>query len=276
RHPTRERIAMHANPMEIESLQRVFREGFSAADIAESLVSFDDSVATAELATFMEENAYQVVGIRREGRIVGVLERTLLVESQDAPVAQLTQAIDNRDVIHSSASFAEIVLGLDRSPRLFVKAFGEIGGIVTFGDLSKPPLRMWLFGMITIIEMRLSWIIDRFCGGDDWRECISAGRLEKAETLLAERQRRHQDLDLLDCLQFSDKGQIIARSKELRAMMQFESRRQVEDVIKGLERLRNNLAHSQDILSDWKTIVKLAENLDRVLFGPAKLRELND
>ncbi len=33
-----------------------------------------------------------------------------------------------------------------------------------------------------------------------------------------------------------------------------------------IETLRNNLAHAQDIVtSDWITIVRLAENLDRVL-----------
>jgi len=33
-----------------------------------------------------------------------------------------------------------------------------------------------------------------------------------------------------------------------------------------METLRNNLAHAQDILTtDWVMIVRLAENLDRVL-----------
>ena len=39
-----------------------------------------------------------------------------------------------------------------------------------------------------------------------------------------------------------------------------------------MEKLRNNLAHSQDIVTnDWETIVALAENLDDVLEGPPGL-----
>ena len=41
-----------------------------------------------------------------------------------------------------------------------------------------------------------------------------------------------------------------------------------------LEKLRNNLAHCQDIVTgDWEAIVALSENLDRVLDGPPGLHD---
>jgi hypothetical protein len=41
-----------------------------------------------------------------------------------------------------------------------------------------------------------------------------------------------------------------------------------------LENLRNNLAHSQDIIScDWETIVMLATDLDGVIGGTSQVRE---
>jgi hypothetical protein len=84
--------------------------------------------------------------------------------------------------------------------------------------------------------------------------------LQKAEILLAERKRRNQKLELLDCMQFSDKGQIVARNEGIRNLTVFPSRRQAEETIKQLEQLRNNLAHSQDILAtDWDTIIRLCE-----------------
>jgi CBS domain len=261
---------MHTNPVAVESLQRIFREGFSAADIAESLISFDDSTSVNEVRSFMAEREFEFVGIRRRGLVAGLVERADLGEVGAA--ADFMRDIETSQVIQSSAPFSDVVLRLNDFPRLFVTAFGEISGLVTRSDLLKPPLRMWLFGMITLIEMRFSLLIERFCGGEQWREFVSEGRLQKAEALLEERQRRNQSLDLLDCLQFSDKGQIVARNKELRAQTRFESRRQIEDAFKGLERLRNNLAHSQDILCDWKIIVQLTENLERVLSGPPGLQ----
>jgi hypothetical protein len=170
---------------------------------------------------------------------------------------------------------ADVVLGLAKSPRIFVRVFGAAGGIITMSDLQKPPVRMWLFGMITLIEMRISRLIEQMCPGDSWKQHVSEGRLQKAEALLEERRRRNQSPDLLDCLQFSDKGQIVARNEEIRNLTRFTSRRQMEEAIKALESLRNNLAHSQDILSsDWDTIVMLCRDLEGVIEGTEQVRHV--
>jgi hypothetical protein len=127
-------------------------------------------------------------------------------------------------------------------------------------------MRMWLFGMVTIIEMGFLRLIERKYGDDGWRRYLSEARLNKAQGLLAERQRLNQSPRLLDCLQFSDKAQICARDEELRQLAGFASRRRADEVIKHLERLRNNLVHAQDIVAwDWVTIVALAENTERLL-----------
>lgn len=97
--------------------------------------------------------------------------------------------------------------------------------------------------------------------------------IKAIQGLLFERRRVKQDLSLLDCLQFSDKAQIVARNEQLRRLTRIESRRQIEDVGRRLEKLRYNLAHSQDIVAhDRQTIVQLVENLDSVLDGPPGLK----
>ena len=128
---------------------------------------------------------------------------------------------------------------------------------------------MWLFGMITLLELRFNRLIDAHCPHDSSKATLSEGRIQKAEALKDERKRQKQNVALLDCLQFADKAQIIARNDDLRRLTRFESRNQVEHAGKQLEKLRNNLAHSQDIVSnDWFTIVELVENLESVLDGP--------
>ena len=139
--------------------------------------------------------------------------------------------------------------------------FGSVAGIITPADMQKAPVRMWLFGIVTLIEMRYAELIERHCQADSWKQYLSEGRLQKAEALLVERTRRNQSLRLFDCLQFSDKGQIIARNEDVRRLTIFTSRRQVEEAVGKLEQLRNNLAHAQDILaSDWDTIVQLCDS----------------
>ena len=128
---------------------------------------------------------------------------------------------------------------------------------------------MWLFGMVTLIEMRMTRMLEQLSPVEGWKQYLSDGRVRKAEDLLAERMRRNQNLDLIDCLQFSDKCQIIARNENLRSRTRFASRRQVEEAGKKLERLRNNLAHAQDIIAtDWEALIELSENLDNLLEEP--------
>jgi hypothetical protein len=240
-----------------DAVRRVFTETFTARDIAEPLASFDADASSAQVRAFMQASDFDVVGIRSEGRIVGYAEKDALGEGA---CGQFRRAFDAMTVLDDAAPLLQVLMKLNQTPMVFVSVLGNVGGIVTRADLQKPPVRMWLFGIVTLIEMRCSELIERHCQADGWKQYLSEARLEKAQALLAERSRRDQTLRLLDCLQFSDKGQIIARNEEIRKLTIFPSRRQAEEAIKRLEQLRNNLAHAQDILTtDWGTIVELCE-----------------
>ena len=250
----------------IESLRRIFYEGFVVRDIAEPLISFDEVTSVDWVRRSVEAQGIELIGVRRAGRVDRFLH---VADLGDGTCGDHATAIDDEMVVDATASLADLVVRLRERRRLFVSVLGGIGGIVSRTDLQKPPVRMWLFGLVTLVEMRLVRQIGDACAGDSWREYLSEARVAKAEALQAERRRRGQSPSLLDCLQFSDKAQIVARNEQLRSTTKFESRRQLERVAAMLERLRNNLAHSQDIIShDWDAIVLLAERLDDVLSGP--------
>jgi hypothetical protein len=261
---------MTLNSSTLHSLRRVFQQGFVVHDIAEPLVSFDDSTSAERVRAFMDAKRFEIVGIRKEGRVEGYVE---LGDLGTGVCADYIQPFDETQVILDSTALADLVLRLKDQRRLFVSILGRVGGIVSRTDIQKPPVRMWLFGMVTLIEMRFSRLIEQYCPDEKWKQYLSEGRIQKAEELLEERIRRNQDLSLLDCMQLSDKAQIIARSEELRNLTRFQSRRQLDDTAKMLGKLRDNLAHSQDIISgDWDIIVALSESLDAVLEGPPGLK----
>lgn len=247
-------------------LQRVFQRAFSAQDLAQPLLSFDETAPAEHVRTVMEKRHASVAGIRAEGVMVGYVETGGLAEG---PCRGAARPIEPAQVVADATPLAEIVLQLRDRPWLFVSSIGQVAGLIRRDDFQQAPARMWLFGMVTLLEMRFSGMIQQHLPGDAWRSSLSEGRLHKAETMWADRQRRNQEVTLVDCLQWSDKIEIIADSDPIRGLTRFESKRQIRDVGKQLERLRNNLAHSQDIVTDgWETIVALAENLDAVLEGP--------
>ena len=265
---------MPLNGAVTQRLRRVFTDGFSVRDIAEPLAAFDSTASAATVRAAMEASGYVAAGVRENGIVVGYLEQA---ELGNGSCIDFVKPFEDACVVLDTTGFAEAILALTSTPRLFVSVLGDVGGIVTRTDLQKPPVRMWLFGMVTLIEIRFTQMIERNWSADTWKQFLSEGRVRKAEELHAERTRRNQQIRLLDCLQLSDKGQIIARHEALRKTTLFESRRQMDQAVKDLERLRNNLAHSQDIVnSDWEMILALSQNLDQVLEGPTMPERADD
>ena len=56
-------------------LHRIFLEGFSAMDVAEPLVSFDESAKATEVQQFMQDKGFDLVGVRHNGLVEGYVRR---------------------------------------------------------------------------------------------------------------------------------------------------------------------------------------------------------
>ena len=245
-------------------VEKTFLHGLRARDIAEPLKSFDAETPALRVKSMMQAHQITVAGIRQAGEVAGYIQFDELGEI--GPCDRYAHLFDEASVLEDSAFMTDLVRALNKSPVVFIKLLGSVGGFVTRQDLQDPPVRMWLFGMITSIELRFVGLISQRFPQEDWRQLLSPSRIDKALELQKERQRRNQHAGLLECLQFSDKAQIMVRDEILRQQAGFASRRRAEEVIKILERLRNNLAHSQDIVAmDWETIVQMSENLDRLV-----------
>lgn len=248
------------------NIRRVFEEGFCARDIAQALPSFDAACRAETAATAMQSRGLAVVGVRTAGLITGYIEAAAL---SGICCGDCQWPIQPDQLVSDALPLASLVERLAQHPFCFVMTWEEPSGWVSRQDLQKPPARMWLFGMVTLIETRFGQLIADYYPRDEWKVHLSPGRIQKAETLKAERLRIAQHITLADCLQFADKAQIVARSETLRALTRFSSKKQIEEIGRKLEKLRNNLAHSQDIVQgDWETIVLLAKHVGSILDGP--------
>jgi hypothetical protein len=242
-----------------------FLRGFTAADLAEPLLSVDDDAAISAALTVLGTDVNAVIGVRHQGVMHGWLSLAELANISDLHDCR---PFDAATVISDAASLNDVVCMLNDHARLFVRAFGQICGVINRNAVESPPMRMWLFGLVTISEQRVTRLIAESLPDDCWTAYLSAGRLQKAQELQHLRNSRGQRPSLLDCLQFADKGQIVARDESLRQRTRFPSRKEVERFVQALQDLRNNLAHSQDITADWNVIYDLAANLHDIVCGP--------
>ena len=257
-----------------ERLLSLFHEGFNVIDLAQPLLSMEKSSCSVDARALMARENLPCLGVRQNGRVTGfVLSGDL---NQEGSLKEYRK-FSSDQLLDDTANLDELFEPLSNNELVFIRVLGEVACVVHRNDLEKPPMRMWLFGIITLLEMNATWAVEQLYPKDSWTEMISASRLEKAHLLQDERSRRKQSADLLSCLQFSDKLGILLKEKQHREMLQTGTRREVKNTLKQLESLRNNLAHAQPVVDDnWETIKKLSLQLEIIVSAPRVRKLVND
>jgi hypothetical protein len=245
-------------------LQRLFDGAVTVRDIAESLVSFDAGLPSSEARVVLQRRAFREAGVREGGLITGWVGVADLAAG--GTCGDRVHEFDDDEVTSQDASLAQALEKLARHQRVFVTAFGRVAGIVTWSDFQKPPARMWVFGLVTLVEMALTGMVDTFYPEDSWSKLVTPHRRRKAEEVQAYRQRGHGQVRLVDCLQLSDKGQILLRREDTRRLLGGGSKEAAEKRLRRLVNLRDSLAHAHDIVSaDGAAIVEVARAMENVL-----------
>lgn len=133
--------------------------------------------------------------------------------------------------------------------------------------LDTIPFRSWMFGVLSALEMCLRTDMGK---GDAWREILTPERIEKAQQIKAERARRGEKANTIDCIQFGDLAGYATRDKRWFDVFDFGSRRKAKKLFRRLEMLRNALAHSQEGIAEYMEIMSAICRNVEVLRIPCK------
>lgn len=245
-------------------LERCVQRFFFARDIMDELLVFDERHDAREARQVLQDEALCAAGVSRMGRVFAYFRAGNLGEGRCGAFAvPITAGL----VVAEDERLLEVIRRLGERDPLLVRGDAGFIGLITMADLQKPPVRMLLFAVVSIIELRWQgWIREHFGDGDGWHACLTPPRLDMARRLLEERNRNGWNLGLADCLQFSDRATIVLKTPELWERTLFTSRNQARDRIRAIQKLRDDLAHSQDLLvEDRQTILDLARWLGPVL-----------
>jgi hypothetical protein len=255
-----ERLFQQFRGVTAPNFKRIFVELFTAMDIAEPLLSFGLHDSCSEAKKVMTKRHEIVASVRNKGTVQGYIR---LQDLHTEECVDILRHFTSDQVINDDSTLADVIHVLTRHDFCFIAKLGEVFGVICRDDINKPVVRMWLFGLITLIEMRIVQVIQEQFPDDTWQPNLTADRLEKAKALQIERQRRNQHCPLIDCLQLSDKGRIIVENAGLRELFSLDSKANAKRLVKSLESLRNNLAHAQDIVAhDWAQIARLSLRIE--------------
>lgn len=249
----------------VSGLRRLFDDRVTARYLAEPFVALDGMADALEVRRFMDQRDFDVIGVRRFGVVVGFADRNDLSAGY---LSDHLRPFEMRQLVDESVSVIDVLNRLAEVPGVCVEVMGQVSGIITRGDLQKAPVRMWLFALLSLLEMHFLRLLRSHHEDADWAGLIPTESYRKARRALDRRRKRNEEIDLIDCTYFSDKVSAIAKTAPLRAALGFESEDATMEVLNELTRLRNDLAHGHDIVrqgaADLATIARRTEELLRL------------
>jgi hypothetical protein len=212
----------------------------------------------------LKERGFDVAGVQESenGPVLGFVFRE---ELGHGGVRDHLKPLNASDLISDGSSFADLFSFLRIKERSFILVGSSVGGIVTRADLNKPPVRVYLFGMISLLEMHLQYWVQETYPGDSWHAVLKEKRLKKAKKYQEDRRAHGEELALLDCLQFCDKSFLVAKDTNLLAKLKLASKTEAEERFKDAENLRNHLAHSQLDLAQGTSWDALLDLIGRII-----------
>ncbi|HIF9162266.1 TPA: CBS domain-containing protein [Photobacterium damselae] len=253
------------NGTRFSALKKIFIDNVTVRDIYEPLLCCRLEDPSGHVRDTLMHRQFDTSGvIDRDEKVVGYVKTEDL---KDGIIDQYLLEIKIDQVISDSTPLASLLSVLQYNDFLFINHGAKVVGIITKADLNKPPVRVYVFGMLSLLEMHLNSWIRHYYPENCWQSEINEKRIKKALEVYELRKDSNQDLTLLDCLQLADKRDVLAKSKVFRDHFGF-SKPNFKRFIKDAEKIRNEVAHSQDSIIaslPWDNFVGVLEHVDTFL-----------
>ncbi len=246
-----------------------------ASDICEPLRCCPAGAPATQMAAELQALDFDVAGVReQEGSpVIGLVTCSALT---DRTVRDHMVEIEREDTVDAGMTVRDLLGVLKVRPVVFVEVNGDNNAILTRADLNKPMVRVYLFGLISLLEIHLGFWIAHAYQADTWQPRLKLQRMEAARKVQRERADQGQDLELLQCLQLCDKRTLIGESENLVALLGLGSKKACGRFLVAVERLRNSLAHSQydlTVRGSWEEIIELTEHIQDAVSRSDRLVE---
>jgi len=251
---------------------RFLREGIVEVDAAMvgigrgRWVSIDEAEATDERAKeIMWANRFDILPIISGG---GVREYYGAKTWNDYSAIS-KEALTHRDVVPLNTSIRDVIRGFATEGRLFYFLSDEsrIVGLVSVANLNARQVKLYLFGAISELEVRLGTLISARVGEADLVAMTfggpNMGKYRAVKKRYEEDRASGVEADIVEYLYLSDFVDIVV-AKGLYDMLGY-SEGQFRESLKAIKDLRNMIAHpARSLVTGDHPVEWLWEGIDRI------------
>lgn len=234
-----------------DALKKLFIENITALCMYEPLLCCPSNSSSLLAKDALIKRDFDIAGVKSDinGPVIGYVKTN---ELGGDTFKNYVRKIEISNVVSDSTPLANIINLFNDNEFVFVLSGNQINGIITKADINKPPVRIYLFGMVSLLEMHLNLWISHHYPNETWQGLIKEDRVTKAEDVFEKRKGDNQELSLLECIQLCDKKEILKNSDNFLETFDF-SKKEFQNFINRAEKIRNELAHSQiSIISSMK------------------------
>jgi hypothetical protein len=248
------------------ALKQIFIDNVTARCIYEPLLCCPINSNAEEAKQALKTRDFDVAGVKaiEDGDVIGYVVTN---EIGNGNIKEYIKHITTDLLISDSTPLAEIFSVLSDKNFALVVYGNHVTGIITKADINKPPIRVYIFGMVSLFEMHLNSWITYFYRNDSWINEIPEQRLTEARETYNQRKGKNQELSLLECIQLCDKRDLLSKSNEFLRAFDL-SRNYFDSFVKKVEKIRNDLAHSQNSIIaslEWTAFVETITSTEKFL-----------
>jgi hypothetical protein len=243
----------------LTDLRNLYGKALTVRWVAEELQYFDAPYDSHQVQAFLKEKGFDVVGIRYAGCVTHLF----------SPATGRERRILGNEIMRYTDSLFVAFEKLSNASFAFVAEQGIIHGIVTRADLQKIPVRMWLFGLISLLEMHMTQLTRRVSA---WQQSLKPVSLKNANRTYDKLRRVNQDTDLVECLQIGDKANILSTQGHLIRQLSFHDAQEWSNHFTNVIHLRNDLAHANKVLTYGRKLHETVHRTEQLL---DKMEQIN-
>lgn len=232
-----------------------YAQGFHVSHIA----TFDLETCSPDedsREVFQRFPLFDQIPVRDGERVVGVLERPQ-GEIPCGRVSTQMRMLDDSLLVSGDATLKEFFPLIARPPyyRLVLQG-AKINGIVTRSDMLKLPVRLYVFALVTNLELLMMEIIKQQLPQDnDWLPLLSTKRQENVINKQKMYASQRMDPLLIEFTDFCDKRVILKEHLNLGKTFE-KDLKDIENV------LRNPLAHAATFVEDDAGLERFIRTLE--------------
>lgn len=233
------------------TVKTVFVDSVTVKSIYEKLDCCNNSDTSINIIEKYSALNFDIIGVKsKTGSVDKYIDFNAL--SAGEPLEKVTFPITIKNVVSDSTPIANLVELLSNRAYLFVNHGDKIEGIVTRADINKPLVRLYLFGLITILEMELNTIIEYYFPNNTWLNKLTDNRAKSTNQRYQEKISKREDLSLIECAQLCDKKDILLKSPVFLELFEI-SKSKFKQFMEKAQDIRDALAHSNSsITSEFK------------------------